>query len=189
MWAMAVTVCAILFILIVLNFYRDPDRTTPEGERNVISPADGKVIVVREVTEQKYIGQQGVQISIFMSPVDVHVNRIPVTGVVELLEHIPGSYKAAFTDKSSDENERTCIGIRHRDARVFFKQISGSLARRIVTDIRTGQIVQAGERFGMIKLGSRVDVVVPRTAEIAVKLNDRVVAGESILARLSPGGK
>ncbi len=184
--AVAATVLAAVISLVVLNFYRDPERTAPAGNDLVIAPADGKIVLIKEVNEPTYLRQNGMQISIFMSPLDVHVNRIPVTGTVGHFEHIPGSYGAAFKDKSSDENERTCIGIQHGGCRVFFRQISGALARRIVADLAIGQPVTAGTRFGMIKLGSRVDVVLPKSAAVNVRLHDRVVAGETIIARLEP---
>ncbi len=181
-----VAIVTILFIIIVCNFYRDPDRTTPAGEGIIIAPADGKIVRIAERSEPLFVREDSVQVSIFMSPADVHVNRIPVSGTVGYFEHIPGSYKVAFDDKSSDENERTLIGIDYGTGRLLFKQISGALARRIVADVSVGKKVQIGERFGMIKLGSRVDVIMPKDWAVQVRMNDRVIAGETIIARRAP---
>ena len=175
----------VVVMAFVLNFFRDPELTPPGKEGVVVSPADGRVVVVREMFEKEYLRQDAVQISIFMSPLDVHVNRIPVSGTVTYYKHIPGRFGVAFRDKSSEENERTHIGIERRNLKVFISQISGAVARRIVSEVRIGQQVRIGDRFGMIKFGSRVDVLVPKTMAVTVKLNDRVLAGESVLAELS----
>lgn len=167
---------------LVVNFFRDPDRTTPSGDGIVVSPADGKVVVIREVEEQEYLRGPAVQVSVFMSPLDVHVNRFPITGTVGHFRHIEGKYLVAFEDKSSELNERTHIGVESGGYRVLFKQIAGAVARRIVAPITVGQQAVKGERFGMIKFGSRVDVIMPRSSSVAVKLGQTVRAGETILA-------
>jgi len=177
---------AAVLTLLVLNFFRDPERTVPAGNGLVIAPADGKIISVGRVIEPEYIGGEALQVCIFMSPLDVHVNRYPVSGRVGYFRHIAGRFVPAFRDKASEENERTLIGIERGGEKILFKQIAGSLARRIVADITVGTPAIAGERFGMIRFGSRVDVLMPVTASVNVSVNDRAVAGETILATL-PG--
>jgi phosphatidylserine decarboxylase len=172
-----------LFVLLVLNFFRDPERKTPKEEGSIISPADGKVVVVKEADEPEFLKSRALQVSVFMSPLDVHVNRFPVTGTVEYFKHVEGEFVAAFEDKSSEINERTLIGISSNGRKLLFKQIAGAVARRIVADLKVGQPAVIGERFGMIKFGSRVDILLPMDAKIAVKVGDRVTAGESIVAK------
>jgi len=135
--------------------------------------------------EDEYLRSEAVQVSIFMSPLNVHVNRFPISGTVGLFKHIEGKYLVAFHEKSSEENERTVIGVERDGRKILFKQIAGAVARRIVAPVAQGQLAVRGERFGMIKFGSRVDVVVPRGSVIRVSLNDRVVAGETIIASLT----
>jgi len=177
---------AAVFTLLVLNFFRDPERVVPAGDGIVIAPADGRIISVGRVVEPEYLRGEALQVCIFMSPLDVHVNRYPVSGRVGYFRHVAGRFVPAFRDKASEENERTIIGIERGDLKILFKQIAGSLARRIVADISVGTPAVAGERFGMIRFGSRVDVLMPVTAEVNVAVNDRAVAGETILATL-PG--
>lgn len=173
---------AVLFFLFTAYFFRDPDRATPSGERLILSPADGTVIGIAEVDEQTFIHGKAVQISIFMSPLNVHVNRNPVTGIVRYMKHIPGEYFAAFEEKASLKNEQTHIGIETPYGRVFFKQIAGFVARRIVCPLNVGDSVSAGQRFGMIKFGSRVDIFVPASATINATLHQKTVAGETVVA-------
>ncbi len=168
--------------IFVLNFFRDPYRMPPEGDRIIISPADGKVVLIRDVVEQEYLKSDAVQVSIFMSPIDVHVNRFPISGIVGYFKYIPGEYIVAFDEKSSLRNERTHIGVDNNGFKILFKQIAGTVARRIVADITVGQTAKAGERFGMIKFGSRVDLIMPKRSHVCVQLNDRVVAGETVIA-------
>ena len=173
---------------LVLNFFRDPDRSTPQGDNLVIAPADGKVIAVGEVFEPAFINGQALRVCIFMSPLDVHVNRFPVSGKVGYVERIAGKFTPAFKDKASEDNDLTLIGIERGRHRVLFKQITGAVARRIVAEVAVGQQAVAGERFGMIRFGSRVDVLLPPSATAAVGLNDRTVAGETVIARLPAAG-
>jgi phosphatidylserine decarboxylase len=165
-----------------LYFFRDPDRT-PEmsGEDVVISPADGKVVFCGEVDENEFLRSRSKMVSIFMSPVNVHVNRIPANGTVKFLKYIKGEYLVAFDEKSSERNERMLVGIENRGNKILFKQIAGFIARRIVCDLKEGQAVTAGERFGMIKFGSRVDVHLPLNCNVKVKLNDKAVAGFTVI--------
>jgi phosphatidylserine decarboxylase len=175
-----------IFTLLVLNFFRDPERHSPKDSGIVLSPADGKVVVIKETLEPDFLKENVMQVSVFMSPLDVHVNRFPISGTVQYFRHIEGEYIAAFEDKSSERNERTHIGVVDGGYRVLFKQIAGAVARRIVAEVKPGQQVIAGERFGMIKFGSRVDILMPKESQIMVKLHDRVTAGETIIARYHP---
>lgn len=168
-------------ILFSLNFFRDPERNTPQEDNIVVSPADGKVLFVKKVNANKYINEEGTQISIFMSPLNVHVNRIPINGKIEFIEYIEGKYIAAFEDKASEENERSEFGMKSKYGKVFFTQVAGFVARRIVYNLKIGDDVTMGERFGMIKFGSRVDVVVNNKWQAKVKKDDIVKAGETIL--------
>jgi phosphatidylserine decarboxylase len=167
-----------------LNFFRDPERTSPAGDDIIVSPADGKVLFIKEVYDEEYIKGKALQISVFMSPLNVHVNRIPITGKVEYLKYHQGKYLVAFDDKASTENERFLTGINYGEGKVLFSQIAGYVARRIVNDLKEGQQVTKGERFGMIKFGSRVDILVPTSSVPQVKAGDMVSAGETILFKL-----
>jgi phosphatidylserine decarboxylase len=178
-----VTVLLLLVTVFVLNFFRDPVRHPPAENDVVLSPADGKIVVIKETFEPEYLKENVWQVSVFMSPLDVHVNRFPINGTVQHYRHVEGEYLVAFEDKSSERNERTHIGVADGSYKILFKQIAGAVARRIVAEVKPGQQVKAGERFGMIKFGSRVDVLMPKESQIMVKLHDRVTAGESILAK------
>lgn len=172
---------AVLFMIFTLYFFRDPERISPASNDIIISPADGKVLFVKDVIEDKYINGKCRQISIFMSPLNVHVNRIPITGKLEYFKYFEGKYLAAFEDKASTENERAVYGINSHLGKMLFTQVAGFVARRLVYEIKVGDKVTAGERFGMIKFGSRVDVVVPEKWVPKVKQGDAVTAGVTIL--------
>lgn len=172
---------AFLIMLFTLNFFRDPDRTTPNKEGIAISPADGTVILVKEVLENKFIKDKAWQISIFMSPLNVHVNRIPISGKIDYLNYIEGEYLIASDDKASEKNERSEFGITSSYGKIFFTQVAGYVARRIVYDLKIGDTVKIGERFGMIKFGSRVDIIAPISWKPKIKDGDVVKAGETIL--------
>jgi phosphatidylserine decarboxylase len=181
-------VIALGLLAFTLYFFRDPERHPPAGEGIVLSPADGTVVLIQPVREEEFIGGEAVQVSIFMSPLNVHVNRWPVNGTVRFFRHIPGEYIVAMDEKSSTRNERTLIGVEHAGGKLLFKQIAGFIARRIVAPIQVGDSAVAGQRFGMIKFGSRVDVLLQPGAAINVKIGDKTVAGETVLARLTPNG-
>lgn len=175
-----------LFILIFsLNFFRDPERIPPVKKNVIISPADGKVLLIKDVEGNSFIGGKATQISVFMSPLNVHVNRIPIDGKVGYLKYIPGKFLAAFEDKASSENERSEFGLETRYGKVFFTQVAGFIARRIVYELNVGDSVKMGERFGMIKFGSRVDIIVPKIWKLTVRKDDAVKAGETILFEIS----
>ena len=170
---------AILFL--TLNFFRDPERKTPSAINIVVAPADGKIIVIKQNIFNHFVGENCNQISIFMSPLNVHVNRIPIDGKVEHLKYYEGKFVAAFEDKASENNERMETGIVNSEGKILFTQVAGFLARRIVNELKIGDEVKTGERFGMIKFGSRVDIFVPSKYIPAVNLNENVYAGETIL--------
>ena len=169
-----------------LNFFRDPERQTPPGEGLLVSPADGEIIIVEpDVDEPRFLHSRAAKISIFMSPMNVHVNRAPVDGEVTGVHYNPGKYFAAWAEKASLDNEQNAIVMRSDEGRsLVFVQIAGFLARRIVCRVGAGTRCRRGERVGMIKLGSRVDVFIPGNVELRVKLGDRVTAGETVLGVL-----
>lgn len=169
------------FMIFSVYFFRDPDRATPSGENLIISPADGKVIVIKEVEENDFFKTKVQQISIFMSVFNVHVNRIPIDGTVTYFNYKKGEFHQAYKDSASYENEQTSIGIENKKTKLLFKQIAGIAARRIVCYIGKGSKVKQGERFGMIKFGSRLDVFLPQNVKIKINLNDKLKAGETIL--------
>lgn len=179
-----------ILISMVFIFFRDPDRTIPlmaiNDDSYIIAPADGKVVEIVEVEENDYLKQRCKRMSIFLSPLDVHVNRNPVTGIVEYYQYNKGEYLVAYHPKSSELNEHSKIGVMTRHGKVLYKQIVGVLARRLVCDIKVKDSIIAGERFGMMKFGSRMDIFVPMDCEFFVKVNDKVVAGETLLGKLKP---
>lgn len=177
-------IIAVIILVFVLNFFRDPERIIPVNEGVIISPADGKILWIKEIDDTNYVKDKAWLISIFMSPLNVHVNRIPISGTVEYLNYHEGKYIAAFEDKASELNERMEIGINSAEGKVFFNQVAGFVARRIVNELSLNQKVKIGERFGMIKFGSRVDVICSKNWEPKVAANDKVSAGESILFEL-----
>ncbi len=183
--SLAIDFLALIAAGITFYFFRDPDRTpAASGDEFVISPADGKVVFVGETDEPEFLKSRAKMVSIFMSPANVHVNRIPLNGVVKFLKYIKGEYIVAFDDKSSERNERMLIGIENKGQRVMFKQIAGFIARRIVCELSDGQPVRAGERFGMIKFGSRVDVLLPLNCEVKVKPGEKSSGGTTVLGVL-----
>jgi phosphatidylserine decarboxylase len=172
---------SVAFLLFSLNFFRDPERTTPQRTDIIIAPADGEIVIVKNVNEDQFLKQDAQQISIFMSPLNVHVNRIPIDGKVDFLNYVKGDYLVAFHEKADKRNERTEIGITSQYGKILFTQIAGFMARRIVCDLKKGDEVKMGNRFGMIKFGSRSDVIVPKDWKLKVKLGEKVTAGETIL--------
>lgn len=168
-------------VVFSLNFFRDPERTSPASENVVVTPADGKVLIIKEVLPNRFIEEPSWQVSVFMSPLNVHVNRIPINGKVSYVKYVEGEYLVAYHDKADERNERSEIGIESKHGKVFFTQVAGYVARRIIYDLKVGEDVKMGERFGMIKFGSRVDVIVPKKWNLKVKEGDIVTAGETIL--------
>jgi phosphatidylserine decarboxylase len=178
-------IIGIIIVLFTLNFFRDPDRSIPNKENVIVSPADGKVLIIKDIFEDKFINEDCTQISIFMSPINVHVNRIPISGKVDYLKYIEGEYLVAYHDKADEKNERSEIGITGKHTKVLFTQVAGMVARRIVYELSEGDSVNIGERFGMIKFGSRVDVIVPKTWDVKIAKDQFVKAGETILFELN----
>ena len=170
-----------VLLLFIIFFFRDPDRVTPEGVGLVISAADVKVVVVKEVSFPELSDEKLIQVSVFLSVFDVHVNRIPISGVVDEIKYYPGKFLAAWNEKASLENEQTLISIDTGSKKIYFKQIAGLIARRIVWKLEPGQSVSAGERFGLIRFGSRVDILLPLNSEIRVKVGDKVKGGETVI--------
>lgn len=171
----------ITLFLFSLFFFRDPEREVPEGENLILAPADGKVILMKPFNNLEFMVGGGTLVSVFMSVFDVHVNRVPISGVVKYFKYNPGEFSPAFKDKASQENEQTELGLENEHGKVVLKQIAGIIARRIVCKLKSGDSVRAGERFGMIKFGSRLDLFLPENVQIKVKLNHRVRAGETII--------
>ena len=172
-------------LIIVLQFFRNPKRITSFGNNHVVSPVDGKVVVIEEVYEPEYFKDMRIQVSIFMSPINVHVTRYPVSGEVLFSKYHPGEYLVAWHPKSSTENERTTIVVKNESSvEVLYRQIAGALARRIVNYAKTTSTVQQGEDAGFIKFGSRVDLFLPLNTKINVKINQKVNGAEDIIAVL-----
>ena len=178
-----VLVISILIFLIVLQFFRSPNRTIEINDKQIIAPADGKVVVIEEVVETEYFNGKRRQISIFMSPFNVHSNRNPVSGIVKFFKYHPGKFLVAWHPKSSTENERTTTVIQTKNnEQILMRQIAGALARRIVWYIDENVAVTQGEEFGFIKFGSRVDLFIPLDAKVNVSLNDTTVGGKTVIA-------
>jgi phosphatidylserine decarboxylase len=176
----------LVFACFFLFFFRDPHRTVTRDAGVVLSPADGRVMVAGATTGEACPPGDWQQISIFLSPMDVHVNRMPVGGRVTKVEYHPGRFLPAYRTEAGDLNEFTEVTVDHQGQPIVVRQIVGVLARRIVCRIKEGDIVQAGDRFGVMKFGSRMDVFLPPHAELAVSVGQQVVAGETVLARLHP---
>lgn len=174
---------SMLILLLILQFFRNPDRPTKLNDLNIVSPVDGKVVVIEEVYEKEYFKDKRLQISIFMSPINVHVTRYPVGGTIKLSKYHPGKFLVAWHPKSSEENERTTVVIENKIAgEVLYRQIAGALAKRIVNYAEEGQEIVQGSDSGFIKFGSRVDVFLPLNTKVNVKLNDKVKGGVSVIA-------
>lgn len=178
----------LLFIVFTINFFRDPERPiNPEAigdDAVIIAPSDGAVTEILQIDHSEDLGGPAIQISIFLSPLDLHVNRYPASGTVTRAEYFPGKYLMAFNPKASTENERSEFVISNSAGTLLYRQITGFLARRIVFDTKKGDNVMKGIRFGMMKFGSRMDVVVPANSSIHVRTGDRVVSSATIIARL-----
>jgi phosphatidylserine decarboxylase len=173
-----------LLAIWVVAFFRDPIRPGPRGERYVLAAAEGKIVLITEVDEPMYVKERAVRISIFLSVFDVHVNRYPVDGIVELVQYNKGKFLHAADEKASLDNEQSSVGVRGPRGRVLVRQIAGLIARRIVTDARPGERVAQGDRLGLIRFGSRTDVFLPLSTRpiLKVKPGDRVRVGGSVLA-------
>ena len=174
----------LLLALWVAYFFRDPERTGERGPRLVVSPADGKLIMITEVDEPSFVGGRAIRLSIFMNVFNVHVNRYPVDGIVKYVHYNKGKFFNAAAEKSSLENEQMSVGIATGRYRILVRQIAGLIARRIVTYSKLGETVKQGDRMGIIRFGSRVDVFLPVESSLRGKVGDITVAGVTILAEL-----
>ena len=175
------SILSVLLFLFTLYFFRDPERSSPRLDNVIVSPADGKVLLVKKIESNNFVEGEAWQVSVFMSPLNVHVNRIPIDGVVKLVRYVKGEYLVAFHDKADERNERSEFGILSKYGKVFFTQVAGFVARRIIYELKEDDTVKMGKRFGMIKFGSRVDIIVNTNWDLKVKENDIVTAGESII--------
>lgn len=186
-WIQKIVEIAVLFLLImILQFFRNPKRDVIINDNQIIAPVDGKVVVIEEVFESEYFKDKRIQVSIFMSPINVHVTRYPVNGKIKFSKYHPGKYLVAWHPKASTENERTTVVIENRIfGAVLYRQIAGALARRIVNYAEEGMQVIQGTDAGFIKFGSRVDLFLPLGTEINVKLNQKAVGGKTIIATKS----
>ena len=185
LWFLAVAMLTGLLTLLCTYFFRDPPRTPPDDPLAAVAPADGRVVVIERLPEHPYVGPDAIQMSIFLSVLDVHVNRVPADGVIDFVRYQPGKFIPAYDERASRENEQTEIGLVMPDGvRLVFKQIAGVLARRIVCRLHEGQSVRRGERFGLIRFGSRMDLILPAGSEPLVRVGQRVRAGETVMARL-----
>jgi len=175
----------IFFFIIILQFFRNPNRKTNFGVNNIVSPVDGKVVVIEEVFESEYFKEKKIQLSVFMSPINVHVTRYPVSGNVVYSKYHPGKYLVAWHPKSSTHNERTTVVVENESCgKILYRQIAGALAKRIVNYAVESEIITQGDDSGFIKFGSRVDIFLPLDAKINVKLNQKVKGAEDILATI-----
>ena len=175
---------SVILFFFILSFFRIPNRSLTKGESHVVCPADGKVVVIEEITDVEYFNDKRLQVSIFMSPANVHVNRYPISGKVIYSKYHKGKYLVAWHPKSSTENERHSIVIKNDKVEVLVKQIAGALAKRIVNYSKVDQLAEQGDEMGFIKFGSRVDMLLPVGTKINVELNQVVKGGVTVLATL-----
>lgn len=174
---------AVVFLLLILQFFRNPSRTTPKNDEHVIAPVDGKVVVIEEVFEKEYFKDKRIQVSIFMSPINVHVTRYAIGGIVKYSKYHPGKYLVAWHPKASEENERTTIVVENPTyGTILYRQIAGALAKRIVNYAEVDAEAVQGEDAGFIKFGSRVDLFLPLDTKINVQLNQTVKGGVDVIA-------
>ena len=175
----------IILLILILQFFRNPKRQTRLNDNQVLAPVDGKVVAIEEVFENEYFNDKRIQVSMFMSPLNVHVTRYPIGGNVVFSKYHSGKYLVAWHPKSSEENERTTVVIENKTyGKVLYRQIAGAMARRIVNYAEQNDSIKQGEDSGFIKFGSRVDLFLPLDTRIKVKLNQKVKGGESIIAEL-----
>ena len=180
-----VLIVLLAFLILILQFFRNPKRQTILNDKHVLSPVDGKVVVIEEVFEKEYFKEKRIQVSVFMSPINVHVTRYPIGGHVIFSKYHPGKYLVAWHPKASEENERTTVVVENETyGKVLYRQIAGALARRIVNYAKQNDKPKQGADSGFIKFGSRVDLFLPLDTKIKVELNQKVRGGESIIAEV-----
>ncbi len=183
-WQIAIFSVTLVFLILILQFFRNPKRNTIINDNTVVAPVDGKVVVIEEVYEKEHFKDHRLQVSIFMSPINVHVTRHPINGEVIFSKYHPGKYLVAWHPKASEENERTTVVVKNNNIEVLYRQIAGALAKRIVNYAKEGEKVVQGSDSGFIKFGSRVDVYLPIGTDVSVTLNQKVKGGESVIANL-----
>lgn len=178
-----IQIASVLLLVLILQFFRNPKRTTNKSFNEIFAPADGKIVVIEEVEEKEYFNDKRIQISIFMSPLNVHVTRYAASGEIKYSKYHPGKYLVAWNPKSSSENERTSVVIRTpKFGDIMYRQIAGAMARRIVNYAEVGDSIQQGEDAGFIKFGSRIDLFLPLDCDIAVELNQKVTGAITCIA-------
>ena len=184
-WLLSLSVVFALLTLFTTFFFRDPDRTCPVTPNLLIAPADGKVVAIKNIANHPFIGGEAIQISIFLSITDVHINRVPVSGSIDYVRYNPGKFFAAYKDKASELNEQTEIGMTAVSGyKLIVKQIAGVIARRIVCRLKDNDSVMAGQRFGMIRFGSRTDLIIPAGSRLEISRGNKVHGGETIIGYL-----
>lgn len=181
-WVVVIPLGLTIFMIF---FFRDPERKIPEGEGLFVSPADGKVMLIQDAYDDQHLKDNAIKVSIFMSPLNVHVNRAPCDGVVESVVHTPGKFLSAFKHEASFQNENIAMLLNTKHGKILVRQVAGFIARRAVCKAKVGDSLRRGERYGIIKFSSRLDVYLPKDAIIKVKLSDKVKAGETILGIIS----
>ncbi|NHN25159.1 phosphatidylserine decarboxylase family protein [Flavobacterium jejuense] len=179
-----VIVLALVFLILILQFFRNPKREVDNSDNHILAPVDGKVVVIEEVYEPEYFKEKRLMVSIFMSPINVHVTRYPLNGVVKYSKYHPGKYLVAWHPKASEENERTTVVINNRIyGEVMYRQIAGALARRIINYAKEGMRAVQGKDAGFIKFGSRVDIYLPLGTEVNVKLGEKAIGAETVICK------
>ncbi|MEA3286837.1 MAG: phosphatidylserine decarboxylase family protein [Candidatus Marinimicrobia bacterium] len=171
-----------LLLLFTLYFFRDPEREVQQNPKHILSPGDGVIVEIKEVADD-YVGEAW-KITMFLSPLNVHINRVPISGRVAFVNYKYGAFKAAFAEDASEVNEQSIVGMENDLMKVKFSQIAGALARRIINYLREGDQVAQGERYGMIKFGSRMDVIIPHSAKVLIELKEPVRGGLTVLAQM-----
>lgn len=185
MWSLLIIIPLLIIYSLVFWFFRVPNRDILDHTENVIAPVDGKVVMIKEVEETEFLKEKAIQVSIFMSPLNVHICRFPVSGNVVYKKYHPGKYLVAWHEKSSTENERTTVAVESlTNHKVVFRQIAGYVARRIVFYCNEGDSAKAGHEFGFIKFGSRMDIFLPLDTEIICKIGDKTKGGIDVIARM-----
>lgn len=178
-----IQIISLLILILILQFFRNPKRNTVISDDKILSPVDGKVVIIKKVFEKEYFKDERLQISIFMSPINVHVTRYPSSGEIVFSKYHPGDYLVAWHPKSSEKNERTTIVLKTKTfGEILYRQIAGALARRIVNYAKVGANAIQGEDAGFIKFGSRVDLFLPLDSKVKVKLNQKVIGGETVIS-------
>ena len=178
-----IQILSLLILVLILQFFRNPKRNTVISDDKILSPVDGKVVIIKKVFEKEYFKDERLQISVFMSPINVHVTRYPSSGEIVFSKYHPGDYLVAWHPKSSEKNERTTIVLKTKSfGEILYRQIAGALARRIVNYAKVGANAIQGKDAGFIKFGSRVDLFLPLDSKVKVKLNQKVIGGETVIS-------